>query len=203
MLADDHDIIRGGLKARLMEFEELKVIGEVENGNQLLELLQDVTPDLAVVDLGMPELGGMTLIERVRNEHPDVRVVILSSYDEYYKQARKLQVAGYILKKELGAKIAHAVHTIARGGTYYSPGLAVVSEPGEERAPGDVLPEVLTDREREVLALVVQGKKNTEIAEAYDLSLRTVEFHKTNLKKKLKLSSTAELVQYSIKHGLS
>ena len=202
ILADDHDIIRQGMKANLLDYPDISVVGEARNGEELLALLEKRTCDLVVVDLSMPGIAGLVLIEKIREEYPEQRVCILSSYEEYWRQARKLGVAGYILKKELTERIAAGIAKILKGGTYYSKELSDISRPGDERPGGDVLPEILSARERELLAEIVHGKKNKDIAAEWDVSLRTVEFHKTNIKKKLRLDSTADLVKFAIKHNI-
>ena len=197
VLAHSYDIVTQGLRAELASFSSLKLAKVVHDASGLRGALLDGM-DLAVTGLFMPGFHGIASIEELCRDFPGLRIVVLTAYPQYYKQARKLGVSGYVLKSENATRIARAILDVAQGGTYYSPECenAIVSEGQIPR------PDVLSEREVQVIRAVAEGKKNAEIARALEITTRTVEFHKQKIKEKLGLETSADLIRYVYENRL-
>ena len=200
VLADDHKIVRDGLKRILAATSDLQVVAEAADGDELLRLVKANDYEVAVVDMSMPGLAGMALIKRLKDERPKLRVLVLSMHGErqYAARALKAGAAGYLNKDSAAEMLVGAIRKIAAGGVHISEA-AAASLVAAERSPH----EALSDREFEVLRLLVDGLGPTEIGERLHLSVKTVSTHKSRIFEKLGVDSTAELVRYALEHKLT
>jgi DNA-binding NarL/FixJ family response regulator len=200
VLADDHKIVRDGLKRILAATSDLEVAAEAADGDELLRLVKANDYEVAVVDMSMPGLAGMALIKRLKDEKPKLRVLVLSMHGEqqYAARALKAGASGYLNKDSAAELLVGAIRKIAAGGMHIGEA-AAASLVAAERSPH----EALSDREFEVLRLLVEGLGPTEIGERLHLSVKTVSTHKTRILEKLGLGSTAELVRYALEHKLA
>jgi DNA-binding NarL/FixJ family response regulator len=196
VLADDHELIREGLRRLIEDNPDLEVVGEVGDGLELLSLLEAQVPDLVIMDIWMPNLRGIEAARRIKSRYPAVKVLILSMYREYLHQALAAGADGYLLKEDALRELFCAIESIRNGRSYISTRLS-------EGAAGGVphQGEALSVREREVLKLIVEGESNKEIAEELFISVRTVESHRASIISKLKVKSVAELVKCAIQNG--
>jgi DNA-binding NarL/FixJ family response regulator len=199
VLADDHAIVRDGLKRILASTTDLQVAAEAGDGDALLKLVKAADYDVAVVDMSMPGLSGIALVKRLKDEKPKLRILVLSMHGEsqYAARALKAGASGYLNKDSAADQLVSAIRKIAAGGLHIGEA-AAASLVAAEKAPH----EALSDREFEVLRLLVEGLGPTEIGERLHLSVKTVSTHKTRILEKLSLSSTAELVRYALEHKL-
>ena len=199
VLADDHKIVRDGLKRILAATPDLQVAGEAADGDELLRLVKANDYDVAVLDMSMPGLSGVALVKRLKSEKPRLRLLVLSMHGESQYAARVLKAgaAGYLNKDSAAEQLVNAIRKVAAGGVHIGEA-AAASLVAAEKAPH----EALSDREFEVLRLLVDGLGPTEIGERLHLSVKTVSTHKTRILEKLKLGSTAELVRYALEHKL-
>ena len=197
LLVDDHQLVRDGLRARLGDIPEIDIVGEAANGQQALSAAETLRPDLALVDVGLPDINGIELTEALAQRRPDLRVLILSMYDSqgYVMSAMRAGARGYVLKDAPSAEIIAAIRAVAAGGVYFSSALtaALATQPDDTA--------ILTEREREVVILVAQGDSNKRIAQKLDVSVRTVETHRLNLRRKLGIETAAGLASYALKRG--
>jgi DNA-binding NarL/FixJ family response regulator len=199
VLADDHKIVRDGLKRILAATSDLEVAAEAGDGDELLRLVKANDYDVAVVDMSMPGLAGLALIKRLKDEKPKLRILVLSMHGEQQYAARVLKAgaSGYLNKDSAAEMLVGALRKVAGGGMHIGEA-AAASLVATERSPH----EALSDREFEVLRLLVDGLGPTEIGERLHLSVKTVSTHKTRILEKLGLGSTAELVRYALEHKL-
>jgi len=202
LLADDHGVLRQSLRA-LLEREGLIVVGEASDGRGAVELVAELRPQVAVIDLSMPLLNGIDAARAIQKANPQTRVVLLTVHteDSYVLDAFRAGVRGYVVKTQAATDLVHAIHDVADGGTYLSPRIsrAVI----DAFVTGTELPpEPLTLREREVLVLVAEGKATKEIAELLGVSVKTVETHRAHIMNKLGIHEAANLVRYAIRRGL-
>ncbi len=199
LLADDHTLFRAGIKALLQNLGDLQVVGEAENGREALRLVEALRPDVLLVDIGMPELNGLEVAERVSKEFPGVHVIILSMHatDEYARRAVRAGASGYVLKGASTAELDLAVRAVARGQSYLSPAISkhIVSDYARRaQAEGSSL-EQLTPRQREILQLIAEGNTTQQIAQKLELSAKTVEMHRAQLMERLDIHDIAGLVR--------
>ena len=204
LLADDHAIAVEGLR-RILE-PDYEVVGEAANGRALLTAAEQLQPDVIVVDVSMPLLNGIEAVRQIRKTDPKVKIVFISMHPDLVYITEALQAGGsaYVLKSSAGNDIVVAVRDALQGRTYISPSIdqaALVAQIKRNRGARDK-PAQLTERQREVLQLTAEGRNNKEIAEILHVSPRTVEFHRYRLMETLGLRTTAELVQYAIKHRI-
>lgn len=199
LLADDHEIVRDGLKRILGATGDMKVAGEAANGDQALALVKGNDYDVAVLDMSMPGLAGLDLIKRVKLEKPGLNVLVLSMHGEqqYAARALKAGASGYLNKDSAAEQLVGAIRKVAAGGVHVSEAAAAGLVHGM-RAPH----EKLTDREFEVLRLLAGGRSPSEVADQLHLSVKTVSTHKSNIQLKLGLAGTAELVRYALEQKL-
>jgi DNA-binding NarL/FixJ family response regulator len=199
LLADDHKIVRDGLKRILAATSDIETAAEAADGDAVLRLVKAADYDVAVLDMSMPGLAGVALVKRLREEKPKLRILILSMHAEKQYAARVLKAgaSGYLNKDSAAEALVGAIRKIARGGMHIGEA-AAASLAGMEKSPHDVL----SDREFEVLRLLVEGLGPTEIGERLHLSVKTVSTHKTHILEKLGLGGTAELVRYALEHKL-
>ena len=199
VLADDHKIVRDGLKRILAATIDLEVAAEAGDGDELLRLVKANDYDIAVLDMSMPGLSGVALVKRLKVEKPKLRILVLSMHGESQYAARVLKAgaSGYLNKDSAADALVGALRKVAAGGVHIGEA-AAASLVAADKAPH----EALSDREFEVLRLLVDGLGPTEIGERLHLSVKTVSTHKTRILEKLKLGSTAELVRYALEHKL-
>jgi two-component system, NarL family, nitrate/nitrite response regulator NarL len=193
MLVDDHPLVRDGLRARLASVPGLAVVAEADSAASALEIAPRAAPDLVLMDIGLRGANGIEATRRLRALLPALHVVVLSMHDnaEYVREALQAGAAGYVLKDSPAEDIVEAIHAVMAGGQYLSAG--VVAAPARSR--GD---DSLTPREREVLALIAEGLSSKDIGERLAMGVRTVETHRTSLRRKLELPSAAALVRYAV-----
>ena len=207
LLVDDHAILRDGLRALLSYYPDVEVVGEAEDGLQAIECVERLAPDVVVMDIAMPGMNGLEASRRIRQSHPETRILVLTQYDDkrYVLPFLRAGVSGYVLKRALGSDLIQAVRTAAKGEGFLFPSVtSTVLEELRQRPDNDLEgASPLTPREREILRRVAAGETSRQIAAALDLSAKTVEWHRGNLMTKLGLRSVAELVRYAIEHGLS
>ena len=205
VLADDHAIVRAGLK-KLLESLGVEVVGEAADGRTLLALLDTLHPDVALLDIAMPGLNGIEAAARIAREHPRTRVLILSMHqnEDYVRRALRAGAAGYLVKDAAPDELDLALKAVMRGETFLSPSVSkgvmsdYVQRLRAEEAPGATL----TPRQREILQLVAEGKSSKEIARLLNLSVKTVESHRADLMQRLDIHDLAGLVRYAIREGL-
>lgn len=204
LLVDDHAILRSGLRRLLSEMPELAEIGEAANAAEMLNQVRDSHWDVIVLDLEMPGLSALDALKRVRSDHPDTAVLILSMYDEdrFALRALKAGAAGYLNKQSAPQHLVTAIRLIAEGGTYISANLASSLARSLGAKPVDTLNELLSDREFVVLRGIAAGKHVTEIARELNLSAKTVSTYRTRLLTKLGLRSNVDLARYAAEHQL-
>jgi DNA-binding NarL/FixJ family response regulator len=204
ILADDHKIILEGLK-NLLE-EEFEVLGQAEDGRQLLSSAQKLHPDVVVVDISMPLLNGIEAVKQLKKTDPGIKVVFLTMHNDamYAKEALDAGASGFVLKHSAPSELITAIHEALKGNTYISPNITeeLMHLYKDKTNVEDNVFGKLTQRQREVLQLLAEGKSAKEIAKILHVSTRTAEFHKYNMMEQLGLKTTAELVQFAIKHGI-
>lgn len=208
MLADDHTLLRAGVRALLHTVPEVDVVAEARNGREALALLEAHRPHVLLMDIAMPGMNGLEALPRISKSHPEVRVIILSMHatEEYVCQAFRAGAAGYLLKDAAAAELELAVKTVAGGETYITPAVCrhLVDDylrRGDE--PGNLTaPELLTPRQRETLQLIAEGKSTKEIARVLDISVKTVETHRQQLMERLDIHDIAGLVRFAIRNRL-
>jgi len=199
LIADDHEIVRDGLKRILAAAGDLQVTGEAASGDEALALVKANDYDVAMLDMSMPGLSGIALLKRLKLEKPKLRILVLSMHGEHQYAARALKAgaSGYLTKDSASEQLVGALRKIAAGGVHITEA-AAASLVSSQRTPH----EALSDREFEVLRLLAAGRGPTEIAEQLHLSVKTVSTHKTRILQKLELGGTAELVRYALEHKL-
>lgn len=206
IVADDHGIVREGLR-RLLESEpDFEVVGEAADGREVLEAVARSSPAIVVLDITMPRLGGLETLERLRSAHPGTKVVLLSVHGDppFVRSAIALGADGYVLKNGRAAEIVSAIRAVVNGGSYFSPAVAreIVEQLRTPRPASDDPFSLLSGREREVLHLVATGLSAKEVAVELSVSTKTVEAHRTSLMRKLGVRKATELVRYALRHGL-
>jgi DNA-binding NarL/FixJ family response regulator len=207
MLADDHVMLRQGLRRIIQEKTGLKVVGEAADGLELLKLLQKTKPNMVIMDISMPRLRGIEAIPQIKAMHPQVKVIILTMHGdrEYLCQAVSAGADGYLLKEDADSELFTAIETIRQNKLYVSPELAELSQRDwvERCRDKKGLPSTpaLTLREREILKLTAEGKSSKEMANLLYISPRTADRHRYNIMSKLKLKTTASLIKYDIEKG--
>lgn len=204
VLADDHRMVRAGLKEILADTGDIEVVGEATNGHEVMARVRELLFDLLVLDMSMPGRSGIDLIRQVKSEKPALRILVLSMHSEeqYAVRALKAGAAGYLTKEGAADELVAAIRRIAGGGAYVSPEtaqrLALGLEAGSERPPH----ESLSDREMQVFHMIAAGKSVTDIADTLTLSVKTVSTHKTRIMQKLNAHNQTDLIRYAIRHKL-
>ncbi|MCE8510591.1 response regulator transcription factor [Ruegeria pomeroyi] len=200
LIVDDHPMVAEGIQAILESYDDIQVIGTVGDGREAVGRALALLPDVILMDLNMPGLGGLGATEILLEQMPDTRILILSMHDspEYISTALSHGAMGYVLKDVPTEEIKQAIDAVMRGERYLCTGAKGSLEPKE----GEETREALTGREQTILLQLAQGKSNKEVAIALDISVRTVETHRKNIKRKLGISSTAGLTRYALEHGV-
>lgn len=206
LVADDHDIVRRGIRHLIEGENDLKVIAEARDGREVLEAIERNHPHIVILDITMPNLGGLETLERIRAKHPDIKTILLSVHADppIIQNAISLGVDGYVLKNARTSEILEAIRAVLRGGSYFSPAVAreIVAQIQHPRPPEEQPFSILSGREREVLHLIAEGFAAKEIAQKLHISTKTVEAHRTSLMRKLDVRKATELVRYAIRQGL-
>jgi DNA-binding NarL/FixJ family response regulator len=200
VLADDHDLVRSGIKALLSTVEGVRVIAEARNGNELLQLLESVKPDVVMTDISMPGMDGITAIAEIHNRFPDVKVLVLSMYDtvDFVKRAVANGACGYLMKDAPPFELEQALRSVMATGSYFSAAVAQrLLQPSEPTVDDE-----LTTRQVEILTLIAQGKSAKEIAFELGLSPKTVDVHRARIMERLRLNDIASLTRYAVRKGL-
>lgn len=199
LLADDHAILSAGLRALLGYYDDIEIVGEARDGTEAVELVGERRPDIVLMDIAMPGLNGIEATRLIRQQYPHTRVLVLSQHGErqYVLAVLQAGASGYILKRALGSDLVGALRAVARGETYLHPAVSAVLVE-EVQCPG----EPLTHREKEILVHIVHGEANPQIAASLSLSIKTVEWHRSNLMSKLNAHNAAELVRIALEQGL-
>jgi DNA-binding NarL/FixJ family response regulator len=207
ILADDHAVVRTGIAAVLSAEADMQLVGEAGDGAAALKLALELKPDLAVLDLNMPNMGGLETLEAMRRELPATRVLVLTSVEDEAWVFRVLQAggAGYVLKRSAAEELVEAIRIVMAGGAFVRPAIVqalAADYIARERAAGGTDGDRLTPREREILGMVARGMTNQEIADALVISVRTVETHRAHVMDKLGFKNRADLVAYAIRKGI-
>ena len=200
VLADDHDLVRSGIKALLSTVDGVQVIAEARNGTELLALLDSVKPDVVMTDISMPGMDGITAIAEIHVRHPQVRVIVLSMYDtvDFVKRAVANGACGYLMKDAPPFELEQALRSVMATGSYFSPAIAQrLLQPSEPTVDDE-----LTHRQVEILTLIAQGKSAKEIAFELGLSPKTVDVHRARIMERLRLNDIASLTRYAVRKGL-
>lgn len=205
LLADDHALVRAGIRALVERLPEVTVIAEAKDGNQACQLVSEKRPDLVLMDIAMPGLNGLAATARIDQDFPDVRVIILSMYSDeaYIREAIAAGAAGYLLKRSAAVELEDAIKAVANGGTYFS---ALISNNNAGR-PGQLCTnhaslDQLTARQREILKLIAERQSTREIGRTLEISVKTVETHRAQLMERLNIHDIPGLVRFAIRAGL-
>jgi two-component system response regulator NreC len=206
--ADDHTLIRRGLRLIVEQQPDLMVVGEAEDGRQAVALSASLKPDVAVLDIGMPNLNGIEAAKQITDGESGAAVVILSMHadETYILRALKAGARGYLLKDSAESDLVRAIRSVAEGKSFFSPAVSKVLLEDYvkklQRTGSEDSYDLLTPREREILQLIAEGKSNKEVANLLHLSVYTVETHRANIMEKLKLKSVPELILYAVRKGI-
>jgi len=206
LLADDHKMVREGLRVLLDGEPGLQVVGEAASGNEVLKRAGELKPDVVVMDLSMPEGNGLQATEWLRTRHPAIKVVVLTAHEDesYLAQLCKAGVAGYVLKRSAGDDLVQAIRMAAKGQPYFEPALAAKALARQAARPSagqETTNAQLSEREKEVLSLVAWGYSNKEAADKLNVSVKTVETYRVRIAEKLGLRSRTQLVKYALRQG--
>ena len=207
-MVDDHTIVRDGICALLALAGDIEVVGEAANGSEALKMVKELEPDVVLMDIAMPVMGGLEATRRLRKEFPRARVLILTQYDdkEYVFPVIEAGASGFISKVAASSELALGIRSVCRGDSYLSPSIAKLLVEDYQRGVGGRVGqdpyEQLTDRERDVLKLLAEGHTTQEIADMLVITPKTVEGHKTNLMAKLGIHSRVDLVKYALRKGI-
>ncbi len=199
LLVDDHPLVLDGIRSRLEDDPEIMIVGEAGNGEEALQIATERKPDIVLMDINMPVLNGIEAAEKFAELLPDIRLLMLTMHDsrEYITKVLKAGAKGYILKDVSSSEMLIAIKAVYQGKTYYSSGVTdiLVNESSKKEVP-------LTDREKTILQLLAEGNSNKHVARELDISVRTVETHRRNIKRKLEVKTSAGLVKYAIENGI-
>lgn len=210
VLADDHRIMREGLRSLMEKEADVQVIGEAETGQQALELVTQLKPDVVLMDIGMPDLNGIEATRRMISQQPQIRVVALSTFSDKRYVTTMLQAGavGYVLKAAASGELLRAIRAVVQGQVYLCPEITSTVVDNVIGGDGQMVysrrsTAILGARERQILQLVAEGKTSMEMASQLDIAVKTVETHRRNIMKKLDLHSVAELTKYAVREGLT
>jgi DNA-binding NarL/FixJ family response regulator len=205
LIADDHRILREGVKALLSANPDLQVVGEAEDGRQAIDLCLALDPDVLLMDIAMPGLGGLEATLELKQKHPRTRILILTQYEdrEYVRRFLQAGVSGFVLKRAASTALVAAVRAVAAGGLVIDPEVAreALQDPGASPRRSDAY-ESLTDREKQVFKLIAEGKSSKEVAQVLDVSVKTAMSHREHLMSKLAVHNRVDLVRLALKLGV-
>ena len=201
-LADDHNIIREGLRAMLEKKADIRIVGEAGDGRTTVQMVRETMPDIVIMDIAMPEMNGIEATRRIIKNSPHVKIIVLSMHSDrrFVSETFRAGASGYVLKDSALAELIDAINAAKRGCSYISMEIQDVINKKLSKHP---LYSELTDREREVLQLISEGKSTKQIAACLDVSVKTVDSHRQQLMKKLTMHSIAELTKYALREGLT
>jgi DNA-binding NarL/FixJ family response regulator len=209
LLADDHPLMRRGIRELLVSDPEIEVVGEASDGREAVRLAEKFRPDVMIMDLAMPELNGLDAIRHIRKDAPEIELLVFSMHDseELIREVFAAGARGYVLKSDVALYLVEAVKTLARHKPFFTPRIseAILHSLVSSAAPGQLeqaRPGPLSAREREILQLLAENKSNKDIAQALGISVRTVETHRRSVMQKLDANSIVELVHYAIRNGI-
>lgn len=206
ILADDHTLVRAGLRSLVEQLKDVTVVAEANNGHEVLSLTATHHPDVVLMDITMPGMNGFEAALRLKKDHPQVKIIILSMHasEEYVLQALRAGVSGYLVKDSAPLELGLALQSVARGETYLSPPISrqVVDNYMLRVGQGDQPLAHLTARQREILQLIAEGGSTKEIARKLNVSVKTVETHRAQLMERLDIHDVAGLVRFAVRHGL-
>lgn len=208
MLADDHTLLREGLKKLLEEDENISVVGEASDGREAIQKVESLNPDIVLMDIAMPNLNGIEALKQIKKKFPKIKILVLSMHknDEYVLQSFKAGASGYIIKDSAATEVFEAIKIVGKGEPYLSSKISKIILEDLVKSPQQSeevsFYETLTVREREIFQLLAEGKKNHEIGKKLFISVKTVETHRAHIFEKLHLSNLADLVKYAIKIGV-
>jgi DNA-binding NarL/FixJ family response regulator len=213
ILVDDHSLVRAGIRSLLLNIPGVEVIGEADNGREAIKLIDELNPDLVLLDIAMPELNGLEVVARISKEFSDTKVIILSMHtnEEYVVQALRSGACGYLLKDAAPNELEIAVNAVIRGETYLSPAISkhvvdnYLKRISNVSSDKDLSPDIftqLTSRQREILQLIAEGNSTKEIANKLNVSIKTVETHRMQLMDRIGIHDVAGLVRYAIRVGI-
>ena len=208
LLAEDHTIVRKGLRSLLAAEEDLEIVGEAENGREAVEKVDALAPDIVLMDISMPGLNGLEATRHIKKHAPKIKILILTMHtdEEYVFQILQAGASGYLLKQSAIEELVSAIRVVWRGESYLSPSISKTVIDGYLKHAGpaktDETYSVLTGREGEILQLLAEGSSTREIAATLCISVKTVETHRSHIMEKLNLHNTAELVKYAIRKGI-
>ena len=200
VLADDHDLVRSGIKALLSMIDGVQVVAEARDGLELIRLVESLNPDIVMTDISMPRMDGITAISQIHSLHPQVRLLVLSMYDtvDFVKRAVASGACGYLMKDAPPFELEQAVRSVMATGSYFSPAIAQrLLQPSEP-----TINDELTQRQIEILKLIAQGRASKEIAFELGLSPKTVDVHRSRIMERLRLNDIASLTLYAVRKGL-
>lgn len=200
VLADDHDLVRSGIKALLSMIEGVEVIAEARDGQELIQLVDSLNPDIVMTDISMPRMDGITAISQIHGTHPQVRLLVLSMYDtvDFVKRAVANGACGYLMKDAPPYELEQAIRSVMATGSYFSPAIAQrLLQPSEP-----TINDELTVRQIEILKMIAQGRASKEIAFELGLSPKTVDVHRSRIMERLRLNDIASLTLYAVRKGL-
>jgi len=200
MLVDDHPMVQGGLMACLAYYDDINIVGSINDGDEVLSKAKELQPDVIMMDISMPKMNGIDATEIISEQLPDTQVLIFSMHDnpEFVRNAIEAGASGYILKDTSSEEVYFAIKSVAKGNTHFSSSISKMLLENPMKADK----EKLTTREQVILSYVASGLSSKEVARKLDISFRTVDVHRRNIKAKLKIDTLAELVRYAVSHGL-
>lgn len=208
VLADDHTIVRKGLRVLLEEEIDIEVVGEAEDGRECIKLVSDLRPDVVLMDISMPLMNGLECTKQIKKQYPAVKVLVLTmhTHDEYISEVLHAGASGYVVKKTAPVELIRAIRAVHSDDVYLSPSVSkkIVASYLQQASPErtDDPFKKLTDREREIMQLVAEGHSNKKIASDLSISIKTVESHRSKIMEKLNLHGTADLTRYAISRGI-
>lgn len=208
LIADDHVLVREGIRALLNLCDDLEVVGEASDGKEAVEATRRLDPDVVLMDINMPGLGGLEATLAIRHENHRAKILVLTQYDdrEYVARFLKSGASGYILKKAAGSELASAVRAVHRGGLVLDPSLArdvlTPAAPHPGGGSGEERYQILTDREKQVLKLVAEGNSNKEVAQLLGISVKTAMSHRERVMQKLEIHNRTDLVKFALRQGV-
>src|SRR5262245_56534475 len=206
ILADDHTLVRAGLRSLMEQLKEVTVVAEANNGHEVLSLVAAHHPDVVLMDITMPGMNGFEAALRLKKDHPRIKIIILSMHtsEEYVLQALRAGVSGYLVKDSAPLELGLALQSVARGETYLSPPISrqVVDNYMQRVGQAEEPLAHLTSRQREILQLIAEGSSTKDIARKLNVSVKTVETHRAQLMERLDIHDVAGLVRFAVRHGL-
>ena len=208
LIVDDHALVREGITAFLKMCDDIEVVAEASDGLEAIEKVKKIHPDIILMDISMPKLGGFEAVTEIKKIEPHAKILILTQYDdkEYISRFLKAGVSGYLLKKAVGSDLITAIRAVSRGELYLHPSITSEVVAGYLRRGKQVIVkdpyEKLTDREKQVLKLIAEGHTHKEIAELLNISVKTVIAHQTNISEKLDMHTKSDLIKFAIQKGI-